>query len=453
MKYVTRNNIVLKKNPLIHVFKKGRNCALYNPFNQQVVYGEQSLVDFLDEFKEGKNVSQIDKKYLRHVDDLTSSEILVGIDFDEQKEFKKAVKAVFDKIGISLMYLIITDECNFACKYCFEKGNKRYSRPMDKSTIVNAMDFLQKLVDPKEKVIKIVLYGGEPLLEKDLVKFIIIDEKQRIQSLYNIDIQFEIITNGSCITEEIAKIFFDNNVNVSVSLDGWENLHNYNRIGRNAKPTFNHAIRGFKTLKCFHCEPGISCTVTHDNINFLDEIVRYFSKELKPSAIGINPQLDKNFSPGAEKVSSSLIKAFEAAREEGLYEDRIMKLIKPFVEQYVSLGDCGAYGNQIIIFPNGDIGCCHALNNKENIIGNINDNLDAENIYENNIFKQWANRSPFSIESCKNCPAISICGGGCAYSAIKENGDINIPDKYHCILSLSVLEWAIWKSIHMVKSS
>jgi len=57
---------------------------------------------------------------------------------------------------------------------------------------------------------------------------------------------------------------------------------------------------------------------------------------------------------------------------------------------------------------------------------------------------EWNNRTPLNMPQCKNCAAIGICGGGCAYGAQLRNGSIWSVDDRFCNHSLSILEWVIW---------
>ena len=73
--------------------------------------------------------------------------------------------------------------------------------------------------------------GGEPTVNMEALKFIV--EYSREKNKYeNKDLEHSVVTNMTYMTEENAEWLIDNNVLVCTSLDGPEELHNYNRTWR-----------------------------------------------------------------------------------------------------------------------------------------------------------------------------------------------------------------------------
>lgn len=146
-----------------------------------------------------------------------------------------------------------------------------------------------------------------------------------------------------------------------------------------------------------------------------------------------------------------MIECFDYLRKNGVYEERMMRRVKAFVEEGAYLRECGALGNQIVIFPQGEIGICHAFINDENFIfGNIYDSkFNLEQIPN---FDKWKIRFPFGTKECYKCSAIGICGGGCPYEAYVSQGDALGQDKRSCKANLKILEWMIWDAYKNGKS-
>lgn len=144
-----------------------------------------------------------------------------------------------------------------------------------------------------------------------------------------------------------------------------------------------------------------------------------------------------------DEAVDNMIDCFKYLRGHGIYEERMMRRVKTFVEEGIYVRDCGALGNQIVVFPSGDVGICHAfINNNDFIFGNINNqNLDIEKIKD---FDKWKTRFPFSTKECYKCSAISICGGGCPYQAFVSKGSAFEQDERSCKVNLKILEWMIW---------
>ena len=97
----------------------------------------------------------------------------------------------------------------------------------------------------------------------------------------------------------------------------------------------------------------------------------------------------------------------------------------------------------MVISPDGTVGICHGFfSNRKYFEGSVHDHLF--NPIQSDIFKEWNQRTPFNMPECKDCPGISICGGGCLMNAEKLYGSIWEKDKQFCIHCLKTLEWMIW---------
>ena len=90
------------------------------------------------------------------------------------------------------------------------------------------------------------------------------------------------VTNGALMTHETARFPVDNQVSVSVSIDGDQLAHDERRRDRNGFGSFQLAVRGYSMLKQAGGKPGIFCTPGNHNVSRLPEISAYFAKKLKP---------------------------------------------------------------------------------------------------------------------------------------------------------------------------
>ena len=97
---------------------------------------------------------------------------------------------------------------------------------------------------------------------------------------------FSCVTNGSLITEDIAKKLKQHNVAVGLSLDGWANIDK-NRVFTDGKETFYSALKALAILKEAGVNTGISCTITKQNYMHAEEIVEFLQK-LGIRTIGFN---------------------------------------------------------------------------------------------------------------------------------------------------------------------
>jgi len=88
-------------------------------------------------------------------------------------------------------------------------------------------------------------YGGEPLLEFDLIKRCIEYTKQNYSRF---EPQFNMTTNGTLLTRERADYLMENKVSIAVSLDGPKEEHDRKRVYANGEGTFDDVMRNVSYL-------------------------------------------------------------------------------------------------------------------------------------------------------------------------------------------------------------
>lgn len=195
--------------------------------------------------------------------------------------------------------------------------------------------------------------------------------------------------------------------------------------------------------------------LTPDSIEYGDDFIRFFTSGMFREADGISLNL-LHFTPNMdisdEYYRSAVelqIKAFRTFREIGLYEERLMRKVRAFVDQEPMYADCGVVGYQLVVAPDGRIGICQDFIKPRKYF--------SRSVYDNNhsdllmsLFADWRDRSPFSLPACRECPALGICGGGCPASSELKTGDRNNLDERACHQSKQVLEWLVWDAYEQI---
>ena len=370
-----------------------------------------------------------------------SSQKFFGHEEDQNKLTE--IRETLESQKISIMYIIVTSTCNLACKYCYlsEALNQENSRSMDEVTASKAIDMFSRIVknDRVEKP-EIIFYGGEPLLDTKLMEFAL-----NYASTIIPNCRFTLNTNGTVINEHSIRLLKHYDVEVSLSIDGPKDIHNRFRIDRSGKGTFSKAITGYKKLQKNNVRVGISCTITPENVNRLEEITNWLIDELNISSLGFNLMIGKVNDTKCEEVYSNnaakaLIECFKIARDAGVYEERVMRRVNSLSDGQLSLNDCGGCGQQIVVTPTGQIGVCQAFMN-------MGDNFipidEVEDPSHHELWAQWRRRSPFNIHECLDCEVLGICGGGCPYNSLIKYGNFMAPDLVHCIHAKETLHFLL----------
>lgn len=412
-----------------------------------------TTLDFLEHqaFGEPEDVQAI-------VTELTGRQFIVPVCTNDLALLEEKRVIAIPSQGLETLYLLLSDHCNLRCSYCFihQSMPEVYTRKtMSWETAQTAIDMFFANVannppETKKSRKTILFYGGEPLLNfavlRKAVLYVEDVYKKELAELGNGFI-FSLITNGTLLTEEMAAFLVAHpRIAITVSLDGPKEINDQKRIHINGKGSYNQVVRGLRTLRQAGCKNvSLSCTLDEHNVDRLEEILA-FSDEFGLLAINLNPLLDteqeKINDSYLTKVNARMIEYFLLARQKGIYEERMMRKIKPFISHRVRPYDCQATGSQVVCSPDGQLGICQeGLGMKNYFFGKASREFEFKT---HPVAQEWGKRSPLNMPQCYDCPAIGICGGGCAYGAYLRNGSIWSVDTRFCEHSLTTLKWIIW---------
>lgn len=367
---------------------------------------------------------------------------------DEQKIAD--LQGLLEQEPIGLMYLIMTDTCNLACNYCYLSGllqTPHVALNMSRETIQKAVDLYKVVLDGSGMKPIVILYGGEPLVNKEGVVFAIEYASQQLPGT-----ELIIVTNGTLVDEEMATFLAKYSVSVGLSVDGPPAVHDRNRVTRQGKGTFEAVALAHQRLKKAGADVGLSCTITMDNVRELDGHLRWFLHNFGASKV------DYNILMGGEcedteyprLMAEALIKCYELARSEGLSIGRMTRKVDPFAEGRFMLNDCGGCGKQLVITPDERIGVCQAFLNSGEFFYPLQEVTDPRT---HPLWNAWKLRSPLNMPGCLSCEALGICGGGCFYGSYLQHGTIMEADPVHCVHAKETLRFLLadmWKDMEGV---
>ncbi len=139
---------------------------------------------------------------------------------------------------VNYLRISVTQRCNFRCKYCMPEGMYIHE---DKNKLLSYEElyaFCKVLID--EGVNKIRITGGEPLLRKDLHKFI------AMLNSYKSGLDLALTTNGYYL-QKLAKPLKDAGLKrLNISLDTL-NQNKAHMIAK--KDVLNEVLKGIQTAK------------------------------------------------------------------------------------------------------------------------------------------------------------------------------------------------------------
>ena len=125
--------------------------------------------------------------------------------------------------------LHLTNRCNLKCKYCFvAPGLERMTREVAYQAIKFGME--------KNKTTGLLFYGGEPLLEKELI-YDIAEYTQKIKKDTGHNFYYKITTNGTLLDEEF--LMFSKTINMSIGFSHDGPAQDDNRLFLNGDGSFD----------------------------------------------------------------------------------------------------------------------------------------------------------------------------------------------------------------------
>ena len=146
----------------------------------------------------------------------------------------------------NLHLFVVSLRCDHSCQYCqvSRQSENKAAFDMTEETADKALQIVFRSPNP---AIKIEFQGGEPLLNFDLVRYVVLKAKQ-INEIEKRDLQFVITTTLSLITDEILDFCKAHKIFLSSSLDGPEDLHNRNRP-RPGKDSYSRFVEGLQKAR------------------------------------------------------------------------------------------------------------------------------------------------------------------------------------------------------------
>jgi len=161
---------------------------------------------------------------------------------------------------IQQLTLQVTQNCNLRCSYCAYSGGYEHQRTHSNKTM--PLSIMKKSIDfamarSKESgFLYIGFYGGEPLLEIRQIQTCV----DYVKEVYGgRAVMYNITTNGTLFNDKIIKFLMENNINVTISIDGPRELHNANRVYADGRGSFDDIMKNMAHIK--ECYPQFFRTI------------------------------------------------------------------------------------------------------------------------------------------------------------------------------------------------
>lgn len=379
-------------------------------------------------------------------------------------------------VSITDLTLNLTSNCNLRCVYCWNdhgkysnwrflekhrassEGKPKDSR-MSVSTALKAVDILVKYRG-KDKDLVVDFYGGEPLLNLETLRATV-DYCRSNQSKWKVNFHFLLATNGTLLTPEIAGELISKGVQIAVSIDGPEFVHDNNRPFTNRGGSFATITGNLKKMPPAVMKRLVGrTTVTpffpdmvklYENLRNLGfERIELFESE--DACHKISPRQETSFFSTDEsyrllcKTYEKLALRYIADVVKGnlnyskTFFNRFFKLMQRLYYNHEVSGGCPAAKGQIAVGIEGKIyPCTSFLGVKEFELGDVVRGIDKGK------FGAFIEKINKRFDYCRqDCELFSLCRstGSCLNVNYFFNGDPAMPHKRSCSLFAEKLSLA-----------
>lgn len=227
---------------LLHLFRTRNQYYFYDANTCSIIRINETMYDILKNKENFLELEQLKKLYENGF--LQSKEDIII-----EHPASSGIESYLDE-GMQQLILQLTQNCNLRCKYCVYSGsyknrvhtNKRMTFEIAKE----AIDYYY-LHSRAADVVRIGLYGGEPLLEFDLIKKI----TEYCEKIFaGKELRINMTTNATLLNEKIVDFLQKHNFDLMISLDGPESVQNKSRVfADNSHGTFDVIIQKIEMIQ------------------------------------------------------------------------------------------------------------------------------------------------------------------------------------------------------------
>jgi uncharacterized protein len=317
---------------------------------------------------------------------------------------------------------------------------------MSWDTARRAIDiFFSQAAGPTSLVPEICFFGGEPLLEFDLItQCIAYAESLRQSSGMNFGLT--LTTNGLLLDRSKAEYFREKGVDIVVSFDGVKEAQDATRPFGDGRSSFAQSLKGVNTAIDTFENPCICMVVSPENVEYLpqsfDLVLEQGAEKmmLNPNFFAKWSQSDRGlwragYSHAADRVEEAYRKGI--ALNVNLFTAKIITHLKGGYDE----GDCCLFGqNEIAVSPGGNIYPCQRMVGQDEktlgLLGNVFDGLDMTAM--NGLAGCRAVRN----DACDKCDFRGRCRNWCSCVNYALTGQFGQPGDIICFHEQMVIPLA-----------
>ncbi len=297
--------------------------------------------------------------------------------------------------------LLVSRNCNCACKYCFEKT---YDKNVSKEVV-------KKLISRMKEINSrhLSFFGGEPLVNWEVIPYAFECAEE-----IGLDLKYGLITNGVLLDAEKLDFIKKHGVSLAISFDGQK--RNEKRILKSGKPALNAALKAIKLTLKAGIDVEICPVICKDAVvGFADDMIKLYKQGVKRIAPAINDKdcvwTDEDFELLKKEYSRVLDFVFKMRKKKKpvVFSDFNNLFLLGLDPKICPKNTCDFGTDNFVVDVNGDVyPCVQFIDSPENVVGSLDLGIDFEKL------KTAVNRYMRPLfDDCKSCAYNWYCHFEC----------------------------------------
>ncbi len=250
--------------PFVHKFETDRLKYVYDVNSNRVFQVSEVAYEIFDEYQDDNSSGLAErfpqfkasdlKRACREIRRARKRDGIFSSDRPSRMAFyeDRPVEDLIVSRPHEQLILNVTERCNLRCTYCVYGGSypgmrKHGTRDMSFDTAKLA---LRTFLSNCDEECAISFYGGEPLLNIDLIKFVVAEAESGHDGRFF----FSMTTNGTLLDPESIDFLRDKNFFLLISLDGPQEVHDSHRVYSDGRGSFEQLMHNLDHLYTHHRE-------------------------------------------------------------------------------------------------------------------------------------------------------------------------------------------------------
>ena len=321
--------------------------------------------------------------------------------------------------------LILTRDCNMACRYCFES----HCRGAMSREVIDAAAALA--VKGTRVRCGFSLFGGEPLLRRDLVQYAV----RRLAKLCKqagVEYNFNMTTNGLLLDEAFLRFADKYNIRIALSWDGM--AQDDNRLTVGGYPTSGHVQKAWERLRQHQPDALVMYTVGTNAVDGLAQSVSWlFDRGVQRLNLTPDARACADWNDGTLHALGVQYLRIGEDYARRLIEGQDIHLLnfddklRSYIHGTACGHDCMLGKRQPVVTPDGGLyPCIQFADDPLYRYGSVFSGIDP--VLQTRIYERSRTTDP----DCADCPVASRCRHTCPCLNFQQTGDMNRVSDTQC---------------------